>query len=298
MAGPCSGVPRGTRPAAANRSVEPIHGDPDLHDAPAARGWRPFRPPDAALESQDGAVSVRCAQRRAHHRPDPDRALALSGAGRDPRRRRGRRPDPVRRHQAPGPGAGHPGGQAVGPVLCQPPLARRHVDQLEDDLAVDPPPARAGGQAGRRHGRPDQEGDPAADPRARQARAGAGRHQGHGRPARPDLRGRHQQGGDRDRRGQGARHPGGRRGRQQLGARGHRLSGARQRRRLARDQPLLRSDGRRGARRHPGRDDGIRGRSRRDRDPARGAGGRRRRRCGRRGRRAGIGGGRERRRSR
>ena len=51
----------------------------------------------------------------------------------------------------------------------------------------------------------------------------------------------------------------------------HRLSGAGQRRRLARDQPLLRSDGRRGARRPPGRDDRLRRRSRRDREPARGA---------------------------
>ena len=113
--------------------------------------------------------------------------------------------------------------------------------------------------------RPDQEGDPAAHPRARQARARARRHQGHGRPARPDLRDRHQQGGDRGRRGEDARHPGGRGGRQQLRARRHRLSGAGQRRRLARDQPLLRSDGRRGARRHPGRDGGLGRRHRRDR---------------------------------
>ena len=35
-------------------------------------------------------------------------------------------------------------GQALGPVLRQPPLARRDADQLENDLAVDPPAARAG----------------------------------------------------------------------------------------------------------------------------------------------------------
>ena len=43
-------------------------------------------------------------------------------------------------------------------------------------------------------------------PRAGQARARAGRHQGHGRPARPDLRDRHQQGSDRGPRGQQAGH--------------------------------------------------------------------------------------------
>ncbi len=66
-----------------------------------------------------------------------------------------------------------------------------------------------------------------------------------------------------------ARHPGGRGGRQQLQARRHRLSGAGQRRRLARDQPLLRPDGRRGARRHPGRDGGLGRRHGRDRGACR-----------------------------
>ena len=40
--------------------------------------------------------------------------------------------------------------QALGPVLHQPPLARRHADQLEDHLAVDPPPAPARRNARRR----------------------------------------------------------------------------------------------------------------------------------------------------
>ena len=57
--------------------------------------------------------------------------------------------------------------------------------------------------------RPDQEGAAAADPRARQARARAGRHQGDGRPARHPVRDRHQQGSDRGRRGEQAPHPGG-----------------------------------------------------------------------------------------
>ena len=83
--------------------------------------------------------------------------------------------------------------QALGPVLHQPSLARRHADQLEDDLAVDPPPAPA-----RRHPRrsagPHQEGSAEPHARARQAQPGARRHQGHGRPARPAVRDRHEQG--------------------------------------------------------------------------------------------------------
>ena len=39
--------------------------------------------------------------------------------------------------------------QALRPVLRQPPLARRHADQLEDHLALDQAPARARGEAGR-----------------------------------------------------------------------------------------------------------------------------------------------------
>ena len=117
------------------------------------------------------------------------------------RRRRRRRPRPVRRHQAPGAGAGRRRGQALRPVLRQPPLARRHADQLEDDLA-----ARSSGCASSRSSSaeqaagPDQEGAAPADARARQARARARRHQGHGRPARPAVRDRHQQGIDRGRR--------------------------------------------------------------------------------------------------
>ena len=42
---------------------------------------RPFRPPPAALESEDGAVHLWPAQRHPHSRPDPDRALAAPGAG-------------------------------------------------------------------------------------------------------------------------------------------------------------------------------------------------------------------------
>ena len=100
------------------------------------------------------------------------------------------------------------GGPALRPVLRQPSLARRHADQLEDDLALDQAPARAR-DAARRSGDAaglHQEGAAQPEPRARQARAGAGRHQGHGRPARHAVRDRHQQGGDRGPGGDQARH--------------------------------------------------------------------------------------------
>ena len=87
-----------------------------------------------------------------------------------------------------------------------------------------------------------QEGtsDPAA--RARQARPRARRHQGHGRPARPDVRDRHQQGRHRDQGSAAARNSGRRGRRHQLRSGRHHLSRAGQRRRRPRDQALLRSD--------------------------------------------------------
>ena len=48
------------------------------------------------------------------------------------------------------------------PVLRQRPLARRHADQLEDDLAFDPAPARSRRAARRRGPGPHQEGAPDA----------------------------------------------------------------------------------------------------------------------------------------
>src|SRR5262249_27904215 len=58
-------------------------------------------------------------------------------------RRRRWRPCALRRHQAPGAGADRRVGQALGPVFRQPPLARRHADQFQDDLAVDQAPEGA-----------------------------------------------------------------------------------------------------------------------------------------------------------
>ena len=65
-----------------------------------------------------------------------------------------RRPRAVRRHQAAGLRRHRRRRQALGAVLHQSPLARRHADQLEDHLPVDPPPEAARGIAGgRRQGR-------------------------------------------------------------------------------------------------------------------------------------------------
>ena len=114
-------------------------------------------------------------------------------------------------------------GAALGAVLRQLALARRHAHQLEDHLEVDRAAADARPDARGRRAGPDQEGAPVADPRARKARALARRHQGHGRRARPPLRDRHEQGGDRDRRGEAAEHSGRRGGRHQLRSRRHHL---------------------------------------------------------------------------
>ena len=54
---------------------------------------------------------------------------------------------------------------------------------------------------GGEHARSHQERAAQSHPREGQARTRAWRHQGHGRVARPDVRDRHQQGSDRDRRG-------------------------------------------------------------------------------------------------
>ena len=78
--------------------------------------------------------------------------------------------------------------------------------------------------------------------RARQARKGARRHQGHGRRSRPALRHRHQQGGDRHPGGEPPRHSGRGDRRFQLRPRQHHLSDPGQRRcRAARSRSIATS---------------------------------------------------------
>ena len=147
------------------------------------------------------------AQQHPHHRSGPDRAAAPSGAGQGGRCGGGARARAVRRHQAPGVRGHCRGCQALGAILHQSSLARRHADQLEDHLPVDPPPQAARGAAGRRRQGPHQEGTAAAHARPRRPQQVAGRHQGDGRAARPAVRHRHEQGRNRDRGSQEARHP-------------------------------------------------------------------------------------------
>ena len=110
-------------------------------------------------------------------------------------------------------------------VLRQFALARRHADQLEDHLRVDHAAAQARRDARLRRGAGlHQEGAPDLAARARQARPLARRHQGHGRPARPAVRDRHQQGRHRDQGGAAAGRAGRRRGRHQLRSRRHHIS--------------------------------------------------------------------------
>ena len=99
-------------------------------------------------------------------------------------------------------------GQALGAVFHQSSLARRHADQLEDDLPVDPPPAPA-----RRDRWPASR---RAAPRRRccnvtrerdKLNKALGGIKDMGGTARPAVRDRHQQGEHRHQGGQEARHP-------------------------------------------------------------------------------------------
>ena len=127
-----------------------VHGATRFLHASAPGSWRPLRPPDPSLEPEDGALHLRRARQHPHHRPVADHAAAAPGPGEGARSRRVRRPGAVRRHQAPGLRAGGHGRQALRPVLCQPPLAGRHADQLAHHLRLDRAPARTGRRAGRR----------------------------------------------------------------------------------------------------------------------------------------------------
>ena len=135
-----------------------------IHHAPASRSRRAFWAPDAALEPEDAALSVRRAQRRPRYRSGADRAPASPGAGRAARRGRRGRAHPLRRHQAAGLQANCGDRAALRPVLCKPPLAGRHADELEGDFRLDQDARRSRIDACRRGCGPDQEGDAAAGP--------------------------------------------------------------------------------------------------------------------------------------
>ena len=119
----------------------------------AARGRRPLRPPHPPLEPADGAVHLRHPQPGPHPRPAADRADAGPRAARRARRRRRRRPRAVRRHQEGGGRIRGRGRDALRPVLREPPLARRHADQLEDHHRLHQAPEADGRAARRQHHR-------------------------------------------------------------------------------------------------------------------------------------------------
>ncbi len=158
----------------------------------AAGGRRALRPPDAPLEPQDAPLHLRRARRHLHHRPAEDRGPAragpaLRGRGRQPRRHRA-----VRGHQEAGARLREGDRRGGRPAVRQPPLARWPADQLPDDLAADPPPARpralrvrgpalaaADARAAVRGGRP---GEAPGQPRRRQEHAAAARRDVRRRP--------------------------------------------------------------------------------------------------------------------
>ena len=176
-----------------------------------------------------GELHLRRSQQHPHHRSRPDRADAASGvAGGFGYRRQGR-PHPVRRHQASGAGRHRGSREKVRAILRQFALARRHADQLEDDLRIDLPAAQARRDALLERGAGlHQEGAPRSAARARQARPLARRHQGDGRPARHAVRDRHQQGRHRDQGSAAAEHPGRCDRRYQLRSERDHLCGSRQ----------------------------------------------------------------------
>ena len=188
------------------------------HDEAAARGGRPLRPPDQALEPEDEAVHLRRPQRHLHHRPPED---GRPGPHRLPRSsptwwpraapcsswaRRSRPRTPSARRPAAA-GMYYVTNRWLGGTLTNfKTVEDRHrpaQDHREDE--------------DRRHLRAaPQEGGRLAGARAREAREEPGRHQGHGAAARRPLRDRHEEGVHRGPRGQPARHPGGRDRRHQL----------------------------------------------------------------------------------
>ncbi len=243
-AGPTHGRPHGRRAGHANRWEGSPRGR--RHHEAAPRGGCPFRAPDPALEPEDEAVHLRRAQRHLHHRsaadPRPDRdRLHLR-----PRRHVQGRLGALHRHQEAGPGPDRAVRRQVRHALHQRALAGWHADQLPDDEQAGRQDARARAPARLRRVRGHaQEGSPAQDPRARQARALPRWDPIDGPPAPGRVRARHQEGAHRGHRGQQAGHPGRRRGRHQLRPRRHRLRDPRQRRRHPRGHPAVPGDRRR-----------------------------------------------------
>ena len=190
--------------------------------------------------------------------------LLQQGLAGDPRRRRRRRARALRRHQAPGAGGDRRSGQALRPVLCQLPLARRHADQLQDDLAVDQAAARArrAHQPAEETGLTKRELLELTRDRDKLERALGGIKEMGGLPDILFVIDTNKEAIAVEEANK-LKHPGRRDPRHQLLAGRHRLSDPGQRRRDARDPSLLRPGRRRGARRAAGRAGRLRRRYRR-----------------------------------
>src|SRR5690606_15574573 len=124
------------------------HGGPALH-ARDARGGRALRASDPALESEDAALHLRSPQRHPHHRPAADGRYGQQGPPLRGGYGRPRRHGALRRHQEAGSGRRRRGGASLQPVLRDAPLARRHLDKLQDDQAGYRAPQEPGKDAGR-----------------------------------------------------------------------------------------------------------------------------------------------------
>ena len=186
--------PRPETPHRAHRSVvrtapqrKRVEGHGRRHHAPAPRERRALRAPDPTVEPEDEALHHDRAQRDLHHRP-----AAVAGLHRQRlrvhqgHRRQGRHRD-VRGHQEAGPGGHRRAGDPRRDALRQPALAGRHAHQLPDRAPADQPPqgARRGRLRRRRRLRSHEEGAPADEAGARQARQDPRRHPRHGPHARP-----------------------------------------------------------------------------------------------------------------
>ena len=224
-----AGAPVGHRQLASTRSAEVSTGKGNSHaaplqHAPAARSWRPLRPPEPPLEPEDGAATssapattstsstwrrrCRCCTRRWSRSATWSRSAAACCSSAP-----SARPSEGIAEAAKRSAQYYINHRWLGGTLTNWKTISQSIRRLQ----------AARGAAGRRRQGPHQEGAAAAHARARQPQQVAGRHQGDGRPARPAVRDRHQQGGDRHRRGQEARHPDRRHRRHQLRSRRHRL---------------------------------------------------------------------------
>ena len=261
----CESGPVPSRPAGAAQSQTVTKGagpvGSRLHEG-AAGGWSAFRPPDAALESEDEAIHLHRARRHLHHRPAADATAGAGGTRFRPQHRRARRHDPVRRHEEAGPGRGPRRGRPGRDAVRRQPLARRPADELAHDLGPDRvsprPPAPEDRRAARAAAGQGADHDGGG---AREARGEPRRGRRHAAPAGCDLHRRPEEGSAGGPRGAAAEPAGDRARRHELRPRRGPVRDPGQRRR----DPVVLADrarARRRDRRGPGEGDreGLRGR--------------------------------------